>query len=368
MYHNVGFPKSIKSYLLWVAFFISAREGAKMKIVIDMSIFGKLLPYIDDDNITDINWNGYQLWVNDLNNGRYIIQDMVLDVHFVEQFSQRIANLVNASFNASNPVLEAETDGLRISIIHEAVTASGRSISIRKTPAVMRLNREKMERTGYCNYGISNFLENCVKAEMNIVICGLPGAGKTELLKALTAYIPANQRVITIEDNLEIRYKEINQGKDCVEMKVDEQTFTYTDAIKASLRQLPTWILLSEARSIEVKYLLQSMSTGTHCLTTLHTDDVRKIPDRILNMMEESKPSTINDIFSFVDVGILVRAKTTENGILREIAQVAMFVRENAENKTYLVYDEGNQYGEIPRSVFRKMTAAGIDEPFKRRG
>ena len=58
---------------------------------------------------------------------------------------------------------------------------------------------------------------------MNMMMCGLPGTGKTELLKFLTGYIPDNERAITIEDNLEIHYSEINPGKDCVEMKVDAE-------------------------------------------------------------------------------------------------------------------------------------------------
>ena len=298
-----------------------------MRIQLRDEIFGEMLPYIRDDDVTDVNWNGSALWINSLTRGRYMDESVKLDDHFVEQFSNRIANLVNQNFNMSSPLLEAETDSLRVSIIHDEVAATGKSISIRKTPAVRRLNREKMEATGYSSSYINDFLEECIKAKMNIVICGLPGVGKTELLKTLTEYIPANERVITIEDNLEIRYAKINPGKDCVELKVD-QDFTYTKAIKACLRQLPEWILLSEARSVEVKFLLESMSTGTHCLTTLHTDDVRKIPDRIKNMMPTINEQTENDIYSFINVGIQVRSYIMDEGIQRKIAQIALFSRD----------------------------------------
>ena len=83
------------------------------------------------------------------------------------------------------------------------------------------------------------FLENAVKAHMNIIMCGLPGSGKTELLKYLTRFVPDNERVITIEDNLEIHYADINPGKDAGELKVNEILFDYTKAIKACLRQNP---------------------------------------------------------------------------------------------------------------------------------
>lgn len=84
---------------------------------------------------------------------------------------------------------------------------------------------------------------------------------------------------------------------------------TYTKAIKTCLRQNPQWVLLSEARSTEVKYLIECFSTGLHGLTTLHTDDVRKIPDRISNMMEDASAQNrvVNDVHTFLNVGIMIR-------------------------------------------------------------
>ena len=334
-----------------------------MKVQLKREMFGDLIPYIEDDDITDINWNGSALWLNSLSKGRYCDPLVQLDEHFVEQFSNRVANLVNQNFNMMSPLLEAETDVLRVSIIHDEVAATGKSISIRKTPAVRRLTEEKILETEYCPAWLFDFFKKCIKAKMNIVICGLPGVGKTEFLKTLTEFIPSNQRVITIEDNLEIRYHKINPGKDCVELKVD-QDFNYTKAIKACLRQLPEWILLSEARSVEVKYLLESMSTGTHCLTTLHTDDVRKIPDRIKNMMPEISEQTENDIYSFINVGVQVRSYISDNGIERKIAQVALFSRDiiNAKNEIMMFYDEGSYgEGEMPKELQWKFKMAGID-------
>ena len=90
------------------------------------------------------------------------------------------------------------------------------------------------------------------------------------MLKFLTQFIPKHEKVMTIEDNLEIHYRDINPGANCVELRVDEEFFSYTKAIKSALRQNPQWVLLSEARSTEVKYLLECFSTGLHGLTTLH--------------------------------------------------------------------------------------------------
>ncbi len=222
-------------------------EDFETRFLLRRQDYGVLYPYIVSEDVTDINWNGRQLWIDDLKKGRYQAGE-VLAKEFVERFASLISSVVSIPFNKMNPVLEAETEELRISIVHECVTSFGVTISLRKIPAVRRMKKEEMIREGYCEKAVAEFLEGCIQAHCNIAICGMPGAGKTELLKYLTRFIPDSERVITIEDTLEIHYGKINPRKDCVEMKVAEN-FTYTAAIKACLRQLPRWIILSEARS-----------------------------------------------------------------------------------------------------------------------
>ena len=342
------------------------------KLILPDVNFGPLLPYIKDDNVTDINWNGEELWIDDLTRGRYCAYDVHLDELFLSNFTTKISNLMSVQFNKNTPLLEAETDSLRVSILHEDVAKTGRSISIRKTPAKRRLTREIMLETGYCPELLDNFMHNAILAHCNIVVCGLPGVGKTEYVKSLTAYIPANERAITIEDNLEIRYREINPGKDCVALKVDGD-FDYTMAIKACLRQKPEWILLSEARSHEVKYLLESMSTGTHCLTTIHAEDARKIPNRIKNMMPpgESDQKVEADIFSFINLGVLINSRIDENTghIKRFISQVCIYSTNDKTNahETLILYEEGHFcISQLPADLERKFRIAGINSPFSK--
>ncbi len=332
--------------------------------------FGPLLKYVLDDEITDINYNGADVWVEHLRRGIYKAP-VQLSEEFVNQFSIRVSNVVSEQINKFNNVLEAETDVLRISIIHPSATNTGYALSIRKTPAVMRLTEKGMLREQYCSRGILDFLIHCMKARMNMVFCGRPGAGKTELLKFLTQYIPKEEKVMTIEDNLEIHYREINPGANCVELKVDEELFSYTKAIKTALRQNPQWVLLSEARSMEVKYLLECFSTGLHGLTTLHTDDTRKIPDRIQNMMQDSYAASRleNDIYSFMNVGILLRKKVTERReVIRYIDQICLFDRVGETNVMELVAEGGKFVSKkIPENLKKKFLLENIEDPFAER-
>lgn len=329
--------------------------------------FGPFLPLIQDERITDINFNGYDTWVDHLDKGRYKV-DIEVTKGFVDQFATRISNVVSGNFNKFDNLLEAETDELRISFIHDSVASTGTSISIRKTPAVRRLNKKKILEDHYCSEEVLYFLINCMYARLNTLMCGLPGAGKTEFLKFLTQYIPLSDKVITIEDNLEIHYRDINPGSNCVELKVDEENFSYTKAIKACLRQNPQWVLLSEARSTEVKYLMECFSTGLHGLTTLHTDDVRKIPDRILNMMQDSYAASRleNDVYTFVDTGILIRKKIAGDGsFYRYIDQIGFFDRDNDTNTKTLIVDGGKVVNrELPKNILKKFSLVDISDPF----
>ena len=331
------------------------------KLTLPNRAFGSLLEYVLDENITDINWsNG--LWVNHLEKGRYMIRGFQLDDSFIQQFYTKISNLMNVQFNINNPLLEAETDNLRISILHDSVTNTGISISIRKTPAVRRMNRDSMIHDNYCSEDIDIFMENAIKAHCTIVVGGLPGVGKTEYVKYLTNYIPPYERVYTIEDNLELRYSAINQGKDCVEIKISD-SFGYSDALKASKRQLPTWVLLAEARGEEVKYLLENISAGVSCLTTIHLDDASKVPDRLRNMGQEINE---NDVYSFINLAVQLESVVKEGEkITRRISQVMCLSRSNEKNEKVMIYEDGKILTKnLPEDLLRKFRLAGIKDPF----
>ena len=346
--------------------------------------YGPLWKYVNDDNISDVtlNCNGRELWITDLETGKRCITGHGCDENFVEQFTRRVANKVSKQFNQSEPVLEAETGKLRISCVHKSVAVTGTSICIRKTPPFMRITAERALEQKYFTRPMMNLLINCVRAKMNFVFCGEPGVGKTECAKFFSQFINGTDRVITIEDNPELHYADINPGKDCVELKVNDRVFDYAKAIKTCLRQNPQWIMLSEARSKEVKFLLECWSTGICGFTTLHTDDVRKIPDRIENMMGSAVDSERleNDIFSFVNIGILLRKrKNTDGTVYRYIDQVCFFVREGNKNRTVMVVEDGQMLQEtikengmekrvfkrLPYEILKKMMYAGIENPLE---
>jgi pilus assembly protein CpaF len=300
--------------------------------------FGFLNNLIEDPLITDINYNGRHLWVDHLQKGRFTI-DPLPDPVFFEQMSFKFANFVNLPFNAVHPVVEAETAQLRISIIHASVS-SHISISIRKTPAVLRLTPALLKKQRYAPSWLLALLAKWVVMKCNIIVSGLPGAGKTELLKYLMQYIDPSQRVITIEDTCEIRYKDLFPNSDSVSLKVSER-FDYTTAIKTCLRQRPDWMLVSEVRSHEIVSLLQSVSTGASLLSTIHATSAKAIPQRILHMfpgVELSNDVLLMMIYDTLDVGIHVEASITKQGIRRYIREVVCYSADEGVPSMICVY------------------------------
>ena len=326
--------------------------------------FGELIDFVREDKITDITWNGKSLWIDHLERGRYE-ENVKLTDSFVEIFATRIANLANKNFNASEPLLEAETDDLRISIIDSSVTNTKKSIAIRKTPALRRLNERKMIAEGYAEEKVIEFLETMVKSHMSIIVTGDVGSGKTELIKYLTKFIPDYERTISIEDNFELRLSKINPNLDCVEIRVSNQ-FDYKKAIKAALRQLCKWCLMSEARSSEVINLLEAASTGCSVMTTIHSDDVRKIPDRVINMMGVAGQEKKNDVYNFFDIGIKVNVTKERNRIHRNISQICVFDRNGEENNLQVLYENYKWINtKLPENICRKIEYSNEKNPLE---
>lgn len=317
--------------------------------------FGPLSSFIEDELITDINYNGKQLWIDHLQKGRYC--ENFEDDEFIQQFCFKMANYVNCSFNVTSPILEAETKDLRISILHESIAKSGHSVSIRKTPAVLRLVDSKMMKEKYASSDVLKLLKRMVENHCNIIVSGLPSSGKTELVKYLTQFIPPNERIITIEDTLELRAHDIYEDKDIVALRVSDR-FTYVDAIKASLRQRPDWILVSEVRSHEIVHLLESISTGTHLISTIHAYDATKIPKRILHMFKDVELSNqviLNNIYDSIDFGIHLEATITSTGVKRAIKQIVCFEVKEDQAIATMIYDGKLHLDALPENKLKKL-------------
>ena len=338
-----------------------------MAIEVKEELFKKLWPYIIDDDVTDIKWNGSGLWITDLNKGRYL-SDIKLDDDYLKIFTNLIANSVNENFNMSMPSLKAETKELRIQAIHNSVSGDNAiCLAIRKTPCVSRLLKKDLKKEGYADDFVLKLLPCLMRARLSGIITGDVGAGKTELEKYLCNFIPDNDPIVTLEDTLEMKLKLLYPNKDIYSLKISEQ-YPCHQAIRDALRINTKWLIISECRGREISRVMEGASSGCVALTSIHVENVWEIPDRIINMAGDNlRRGFENDIYTFFDYAIKVKADYSNEGIRRRIDQICFFDRSNQSNSIKLVLKDGKPIKNvvIPKRIYTKFYENGEKEFLK---
>src|SRR5574344_674048 len=299
--------------------------------------FGPIQEYLNNDDITDISYsNGGQIWLKTLSNGIYRIENPEINNTFMEKLAFQCANAVGKTFNMAHPFLDSESAELRMNFVHDSIAKNGIACVIRKTPAKIRLERTKLLNEDYITEDIHDFLVTCVQGHCNIIVCGETGSGKTEFVKYLASKTKENEKVITIEDTLELHLDKIYPHRDIVAMKTNNIA-SYSDVLVTCMRQNPKWILLSEVRSAEaVMAVRNSISSGHYILSTIHADKAASIPNRMYSLLETNQEidQFLKSIYRYVQLGVLVRGyQSKETGKFhREISEVTEFyVTDNNE-------------------------------------
>ena len=173
--------------------------------IFDKLDFGLFKPLIDNDDITDISYcNHGQIWIRSLTDGSKRVEIEGLNDAFVEKLAFQCSNVMGTTFNNAKPFLDAESTELRLNFVHESIATNGIAVVIRKTPAKIRLNREKLLSEDYFTANIHDILMRCVEGHCNIIVSGETGSGKTEFVKYLASHTKEYEKIITIEDTLEL--------------------------------------------------------------------------------------------------------------------------------------------------------------------
>ena len=299
--------------------------------------FGELQKYLDNDDVTDISYsNNGQLWLKTLSKGIYRVEDSTVDNAFIEKLAFQCANTMGRSFNMAHPFLDAESAELRLNFVHDSIARNGIAVVLRKTPAKIRLQKEKILNEKYITLDIHDFLIKCVLGHCNMIVCGETGSGKTEFVKYLASHTKEDEKLITIEDTLELHLDRIFPHRDIVAMKTNNIA-SYSDVLVTCMRQNPKWILLSEVRSAEaVMAVRNSISSGHFILSTIHAEKAESIPNRMYGLLETNQDidQFLKSIYRYIQIGICIKGyqdKTTKR-FVREIAEVTEFYVDKDNN------------------------------------
>ena len=300
------------------------------KNVFSQMDFGPLSEFLENDDVTDISYsNGGQVWLKTLSKGVYQVERPDINNPFMEKLAFQCANVMGRTFNMAHPFLDSESAELRMNFVHDSIATNGIACLIRKTPAKIRLNKNKLLDEQYITEQMHDFLIKCVWGHCNIMIAGETGSGKTELVKYLASNAKEDEKIISIEDTLELHLDKIFPHRDIVAMKTNNIA-SYTEALVACMRQNPIWILLAEVRSAEaVMAVRNSISSGHHIISTIHADKAASIPMRMYALLEGSQDieQYLSSIHRYIQIGIYVKGYYSQalGRFQREIMEVCEF-------------------------------------------
>ena len=269
-----------------------------------------LQEFLEDDNITEIMINGTQNIFYEKEGKLYQSEKRFLSKEKLEDVIQQIVAGSNRLVNEASPIVDARlADGSRVNVILAPIALNGPFVTIRKFPKEAVTMRQLITWNSISKE-VAKILAVFVAAGYNIFISGGTGSGKTTFLNALSQFIPKDERIITIEDNAELRILDVANLVSLEARNANAEgsgEVTIRDLIKSALRMRPTRIIVGEVRSAEAIDMLQALNTGHDgSLSTGHanspTDMLSRLETMVLMGMEIPLPAIRKQIASGIDL------------------------------------------------------------------
>jgi pilus assembly protein CpaF len=264
------------------------RQRIALEIADDILGHGPLERLLADDSVTEIMVNGpHDIWIEQRGRLHQTSVQFNDEWHLRRIINKMVAQ-VGRRIDESSPMVDARLpDGSRVNAVIPPLSLTGPLITIRKFSR-NRLTLDDMIKMGTLNAETVEFLQRCIRAQLNMLISGGTGSGKTTLLNALSTGIPDEERIVTIEDAAELRLNQRHvlrlesRPKDLA----GENEVPIRALVRNALRMRPDRIIVGECRGPEALDMLQAMNTGHDgSLSTVHANSARDALARIETMV-----------------------------------------------------------------------------------
>lgn len=343
--------------------------------------YGPISELLKDKDITEIMVNGTDEIYIELN-GQIIKDDSVSfinDDHIIRTI-QRMIQPLGRTIDTSNPMVDARLqDGSRLNAVIPPLSLKGPVLTIRKFKPELA-NIDDFLRNGTLTPYMARFLEACVQAKLNIIICGGTGGGKTTLLNVLSSFISHDERIITIEDAAELKLEQ--EHVISLETRLTnyegQGEVTIRDLVINSLRMRPDRIIVGEVRGKEAFDMLQAMNTGHNgSLTTMHanspTDALNRLETMILMAGMEIPIKALREyIENAIDIVIHIQRLSDGRRKITSISEITGFKNEVIELREVFSFrqkgltEKGDVIGEFVMSkrvptIYKKIKERGIN-------
>ena len=357
---------------------VEVRRRLKKELFDSLRRLDILQMFVEDSSVTEIMINGKDhIFVE--RDGKLSRLDVSFEsTEKLQDVIQQIVAGCNRVVNESSPIVDARLrDGARVNIVMNPVALDGPVVTIRRFPA-KPITMEKLLQMKSISAEAAAFLEKLVKAGYNIFISGGTGSGKTTFLNVLSNYIPAGERVITIEDSAELQLQGLTN---LVRLETRNSNvegcreITIRELIRSSLRMRPDRIIVGEVRGAEAVDMLQCLNTGHDgSMSTGHANSGRDMLSRLENMvlmgMELPLGAVRQQIASGIDIIVHLGRLRDKSRRVLEITEVVGC--ENNEIKLNPLFtfeeagedSEGNVVGRLQKKGAliheNKLKTAGI--------
>lgn len=347
------------------------REQLYQAVLDDLVGYGPIEPLLRDDSVTEIMVNGpHSVYVE--RSGRVQLSDAQFDdnahvVRVIEKIIEPLGRQVDRRW----PLVDARLpDGSRVNAVIPPCAIDGPSITIRKF-GKDKLTVEDLIKFGSLTPQMSEFLEACVASRLNIVVSGGTGSGKTTLLNVLSGFIPADERIVTIEDAAELQLHQDHVVR--LETKPPEpndptgRPVHIRDLVINSLRMRPERIIVGECRGGEALDMLQAMNTGHDgSLTTVHANTPRDTISRLetlVLMAGMDLPVTVVRKQIVSAINLIVQQSRLRDGSRKvvNVTEVQGLEGETVILQDIFVFDE---QGEEDGKVIGRLRPVGIRPSF----
>lgn len=257
------------------------------RVMDDVLGYGPLEPFLADPEITEIMVNNAKTLYVEKKGRIYTTNEEFMDDSHLRRIIDKIVAQVGRRVDEASPMVDARLpDGSRVNVIIPPLAISGPKLTIRKF-AASPLQIQDLIRFDTLSQAVAVFLKACVRGRLNILVSGGTGSGKTTTLNVISSFIPKDERIITIEDAVELQLHQehvlqLEARPPNIEGKGE---VTIRDLVRNALRMRPDRIIVGEVRGGEALDMLQAMNTGHDgSLSTVHANSPRDVLSRVETM------------------------------------------------------------------------------------
>lgn len=312
--------------------------------------------FLEDDEITEVMINGTQNIFYEKKGRIFQSDKRFLSKEKLEDVIQQIVAGANRLVNEASPIVDARlADGSRVNVVLAPIALNGPIVTIRKFPTES-ITMKQLIAWNFISEEVAEFLALLVESGYNIFISGGTGSGKTTFLNALSQYIPKDERIITIEDNAELRILDVPNLVSLEARNANVEgtgEVTIRQLIKSALRMRPDRIIVGEVRSAEAIDMLQALNTGHDgSLSTGHAnspeDMLSRLETMVLMGMELPLTAIRRQIASGIDVIVHLGRLRDKSRKLLEVSEVMDYREGEIHLQTVYRYEEtGEENGKI---------------------